>query len=102
MTIFHLRDLANNARTRISCDDIKVYQAPQYKGLKIEDMLQFAAAYPDVAAALPEEPREILKLHRDYVSTIIYTLVGRPFHTWVQQKIKERNETLEERQDMTV
>ena len=47
-------------------------------------MLEFAQAYPEVAKALPSEPREILKLHRDYVSTIIYTLVGNPFSDWVK------------------
>lgn len=28
MTIYHLRDLFNNDRHRIHCDDVKVYQAP--------------------------------------------------------------------------
>jgi len=33
MTIFHLRDLANKRRRKIYCENVKVYQAPQYKGL---------------------------------------------------------------------
>jgi hypothetical protein len=91
MTIYHLRDLANGTRTRIHCDDVKVFQAPHYKGLAIEHMLEFATRYPAVAKALPEEHREILKLHRDYVSTVIYTIVGKPFVTWVEERITARN-----------
>ena len=50
--------------------------------------------------ALPKETVDIEKLHRDYVSTIIYTMVGNPFSEWVEFQIKERNRLLEEQQDM--
>ena len=77
--VYHLRDLSSGKRRKITCDDVRVYQAPQYHGLKITDMLQFAQPYQEVAEALPLEPREVEKLHRDYVSTVIYTIVGQPF-----------------------
>jgi hypothetical protein len=91
MTIYHLRDLAAGSRIRVKCEDVKVYQAPHYRGLAIEDMLKFAEGYSSVAKALPSEHREILKLHREYVSTMIYTIVGKPFITWVEKKITDRN-----------
>ena len=50
--------------------------------------------------ALPSEERDVLKLHRDYISTVIYTLVGMPFVVWVESKIHERNAKLEQEQDM--
>ena len=102
MTVLHLRDLVSNRRKIIKCEDVKIYQAPQYQGLKVEDMLLWAQAYPEVAQYLPEEPREVEKLHRDYVSTVIYTVVGSRFSDWVESKIKARNEELEAKQDMTV
>jgi hypothetical protein len=43
-----------------------------------------------------------MKLHRDYVSTVIYTNVGQPFSDWVEARIRERNTALEEQQDMNV
>jgi hypothetical protein len=46
---------------------------------------------------LPDEPREVEKLHRDYVSTVIYTIVGKPFSDWVELKIKARNSEIEEK-----
>ena len=77
-----------------------MFQAPQYDGLSIEEMLKFADKYNLVAQALPSEPREVLKLHRNYVSSVIYSLVGEPFAKWVIARIKERNRKIEEKQDM--
>ena len=42
MTVWHLRDLANKTCHRVHCDDVKVMKPPQYEGLSIEDMLEFA------------------------------------------------------------
>jgi hypothetical protein len=47
-------------------------------------MLEFAKDYSEVALCLPLVEHEILKLHRDYISTVIYTIVGNPFSDWVQ------------------
>ena len=55
MTIYHLRDLANGNRLRLKCEDVKVYQAPHYRGLAIDDMLNFAKDNEHVAKALPIE-----------------------------------------------
>ena len=65
-------------------------------------MLEFAEDYPDVALALPIEPREILKLHRDYISTLIYTLVGDEFSDWVEEQTKTRNKYVEDKKDTNV
>ena len=65
-------------------------------------MLNWASQYPAVAAALPSESVELEKLHRDYISTVIYTLVGQPFATWVESKVEERNQHIQESQDKNV
>jgi hypothetical protein len=74
-------------KTRIKSEDVKVYHAPQFKGLNIKQMLEWAQGYPAVANALPSESAELEKLHRDYVSTVIYTLVGQPFIAWVNDRV---------------
>ena len=79
-----------------------MYHAPQFKGLNIEQMLSWASQYPEVAAALPSESTELEKLHRDYVSSVIYTIVGQPFVVWVQSKVEERNQHIQESQDKNV
>ena len=46
--------------------------------------------------------REVEKLHRDYVSTVIYTMKGKPFAVWVEKWITQRNKEVEEKNNMTV
>ena len=46
MSIYHLRDLAMGKKRRIKAKDVKVYHAPQFKGLNIEQMLEWAAGHP--------------------------------------------------------
>ena len=75
VTIFHLRDLASGKRSRISCDDVRVFQVPHYDGLTTEDILKWAKSYPAVAEALPILARETKKLPRDYISNLVNTIV---------------------------
>ena len=63
-------------------------------------MLEFAKPWPIVAQSLPAIKREVLKLHRDYVSSVIYTLVGEPFNEWAKAGIKARNDKMEAEKDM--
>ena len=97
VTIFHLRDLASGRRRIVKCEDVKVFQAPHYEGLTTNDMLAFAADYPKVYQALPEEEREVKKLPRDYVTTLCYTLIGNPFIEWVESQINARNYSIQEK-----
>ena len=46
MTIWHLRDLASGARMKILSSKVKVIAVPQFEGLTIENMLEFARRYP--------------------------------------------------------
>ena len=102
MSIFHLRDLANRTKMWIECEKVKVYHAPQYEGLTTKDMLKWAEGSQDVKAALPDVKSEREKLHRDYVSTVIYTLCGKPFKQWVDQIAAERDAKILEEQDKMI
>ena len=102
MTIFHLRDLASGKRRIIRCEEVKVFQVPQYEGLTTDDMLEFARNYSEVRSALPLEEREIHKLPRQYISNIVYTLVGEPFRIWVEERIAARNKKVSESNDILI
>ena len=60
------------------------------------NMLEFAKSYPIVETALPMEQREILKLPRDYIASLCYTLVGRPFVDWVDAQVQTRNRRIQD------
>lgn len=46
--------------------------------------------------ALPEEEKEIMKLPREYIGNVIFTIVGEKFQSWVMEKIEIRNAKLKE------
>ena len=75
MTVWHLRDLAAGDRQIIKSENVKYISIPNYTGLKIERMVDFARNYPAAMQALPIEA-EIKQLHRQYLANVIYTIVG--------------------------
>ena len=75
VTIWHLRDLAMGVKTIINCDNIKVIDIPQFEGLTIQDIFNFAQNDRDVERALPPS-KEIQKLSRAYLANVVYTIMG--------------------------
>ena len=60
-------------------------------------MLEFAKGIDAVMKALPDLEREILRLPREYIANVIYTLVGEKFKEWVTARIEARNSYLAEK-----
>ena len=75
---------------------------PQFEGLKIETMLEFGSRYPEVMRALPIVEHERLKLHRQYIANVTYTLAGDPFYQWVQSIMEQRNRDIKRDQNMFI
>ena len=99
VSIFHLKDLAANKRTKIYNSEMKNIKVPYFKGLSIEKMLEFAKGYPDALRALPMVQREIDRMPRVYIANVIYIVVGKAFQDWMNQKINERHEKVAEEKD---
>ena len=77
-TIWHLRDISAGKRRLILAKVIQLLFVTQLEGLKIETMLLFGSQYPEVMRALPIVEHERLKLHRQYIANVTYTLAGEP------------------------
>ena len=86
----------------IKSKDIKHAHVPQFTGLSVECMLEWAKKYPKVFKALPAEQAEIESLHRGYVANVIYTVVGENFQEWIDKKLKERTKKLCTSRDMNI
>ena len=52
--------------------------------------------------ALPEEESEINHLPREYIASVIYTIVGKPFSDWVDERIAERNTKRKDDKNMDI
>jgi len=94
-----MRDLCSGKRKRINEADVKSINVPHLEGLKIERMLEFGYAYPEVKRALPSVRREVEKLPRQYVANVIFTIVGEPFKKWVEQRVDDRHEERRKQED---
>ena len=53
MTVFHMRDIVSNKRTKILSKDIKHVIIPQFEGLACKNLMDFALKYDEVMRALP-------------------------------------------------
>ena len=99
VTVYHMRDIVANKRRKIKSTDVKHISVPNFEGLKIETMLEYAEQHPDAMEVLPIIPREREKLPRQYIANAIHTIIGDPFKAWVDQKVNERHELRREPQD---
>ena len=102
VTIWHLRDLARGERKRILAKDVCHVAIPQFEGLSIKDMLEYAKMFPEVERALPSGEKETDKLPRQYIANIINTIVGKPFREWIDAKLEARNTELALKKDMII
>ena len=62
-------------KTIIKCDDVKVIDVPQFEGLAIKDIFEYAQNSSAVERALPPG-KEIAKLARSYLANVVYTIMG--------------------------
>ena len=101
MTVWHLRDLMDSKKKRIHVDDIKHINIPNFDGLTIESMIEYAKACPNVMDYLPVKD-EIKKLPRQYIANVIHTVMGKHFENWVDVRVEERNRTIKKEKNLMV
>ena len=85
----------------MKCNDIKHLHVQQYEGLTLETIFERAKLVPGVLDRLPCE-KEIVKLPKQYLINVIYTVVGEQFAVWVKAKIDERNAKVTSDKDMMI
>ena len=90
LTIWHLRDLASGKKDIIKNVNVRIISVPQFEGLTIEDMMEYARPVDSVMNALPPL-NECAKVPRAYIANVIYSLVGEHFQQWVKARIDARN-----------
>lgn len=102
MTIWHMRDLAGGKRTRIKGPDVCHMSVPQYKGLTVETFIDYAKRYPQVMRCFPSVVKEVEKLPRQYIINVMYTILGRQFGDWVDERVNERHDGIIEDNEMYI
>ena len=91
VSIYHLGDLAAGRRKRIKEETVRQKRVPHFEKLTIETMLEYAKEKPELMEYLPIVERERVKLPREYLANLIYTVVGQPFKQWVDARVNDRH-----------
>ena len=73
-----LRRLMKGEKLYVSCSDVEIIKVRQYKGLKVSDILKFAASKTNINKYLPEYdyPKEP---NREWVCNIVNSLISEEF-----------------------
>ena len=74
----------------IKSDDIKHLFVPFYAGLSINQMMNEAAKYPRVADYMPDGA-DLLRMPRQWLINVAFTVCGEGFERWINQQVKARN-----------
>ena len=77
----------------IKCDKVKVMFAPLYESLSVERILEKAADWPAVCKYLPDE-RDMHRLPRQWIISVIYMVVGQSFADCVEECIHAWNDKI--------
>ena len=102
VTVWHLRDIASGRRRKILGKDVQYLSVPQYFGLSVVDILEYGTASAEVKNALPVVEKETLKMPRQYLINVIYTLMGLPFRMWVGSRVDERHKKVADERNMNI
>lgn len=90
-----------NIAIDIKATNIQVLYVPLYRGLSIENIMEFGMKTDHVRHYLPEE-RDLHRLPRQFIVNIIFTIVQDPFKLWVKERIKARNDTVAENRSLLI
>ena len=64
---------------------------PHYEGPSVDDILAYLQNHEVFWRYVPELHKEVIKLPKQWVVNIAWTVVGKPFGEWVRERIEERN-----------
>ena len=72
-----------------------------YNTLTVETILGYGSQIKQVKQYLPDE-RDMVKLPRQWLINVIYSLAGDDFRVWVSQQVKNRNDRVAEKNDLMI
>ena len=86
-----MKDLISGTKKYIHSTNMKHLAVPQYEGLSIDNILEKAGPNAEFKRHLPIN-QELIKLPKQWIVNVAYTLLGDPFANWVMQQIEARNQ----------
>ena len=76
-------------------------RVPFYENLSLDEIFRFLNGHEEVMRHMPNG-KELRKTPRQWIVNVIATIVGKPFHEWVKQRIDERNSAVVEKNNLGI
>ena len=97
----YLRQIMNGTKEYLKWDSIKIAKIPQYKGLRVRDIISFAATKIDIYKYLPEyeyskEPS------REWLWNLVNSLIPIEFSEFVKEQVSLRKTTMLSNQNLCI
>ena len=87
-----LREIMLGDKLYIKCSDVIVVKVPQYKGLHVKDILNFAASKINIKKYLPDY--EYMKdPNREWLWNLINTLINKEFQEFIHIKVEKESKS---------
>ena len=100
-TIYFLKDILARKKSYVRNEAIQTVYVPQYEGLYLKDIAEFAVQHPNIAAYMPDDP-DLPKTPKQWIINVCATVIGKPFKAWVKDQVEERNETMNKKKQMDI
>ena len=78
VTIYFLKDIAARKKAHVKNGAIQTVYVPQYEGLYLKDIAEFAVQHPNIAAYMPDDP-DLPKTPKQWIINVCATVIGKPF-----------------------
>ena len=96
-----LRDVMIGKKSYIKWEEVKVIKVPQYKGLTVRDILNFANRNIHIDRFLPKY--EYLKdPNREWLCNVINTIIPEKFQKYIELRVEERKKSLINSQNLGI
>ena len=97
----YLRKLLHGEKLYIKWSEVIVINVPQYSGLRVKDLLNFAKSQFEIEKFLPDYDYN-KDPNRDWLCNLINTVTHDKFNEFIDKKIKERNKKLINSQNLNI
>ena len=86
----------------IMSETVRHITIPQYEGLALKHITaRLDNGFQHVYDFLPDQ-QELLKVPKEWICNVVYTVIGTPFHTWVKGVVQERNKAVAKKKGDTI
>ena len=96
-----MKDILARKKSYVRNEAIQTVYVPQYEGLYIKDIAEFASQYPNISAYMPDDP-DLPKTPKQWIINVCAIVIGKPFKTWVKDQVEERNAIMAKKKDVMI